>query len=67
MSDPGIRFGPFRVMRRTDHKVIVVDERRPLAQGTVDVLEGPDTPTIERATQRARTLWEAEGCPAYEP
>lgn len=35
VRDPQIAYGPFRVMRRTDGALIVVDERLPLAEKTV--------------------------------
>lgn len=35
VPDPGIRVGRFRVLRRVDGPLIVVDEARPLGQRTV--------------------------------
>ena len=55
VQDPELRYGNFRVMRRTDGKFIVVDEREPPGERTVMVFK-----TLAEATVSAKA-WHEQG------
>lgn len=58
---PQVRFGPLRLLERTDRQWTVIDERRKPGDQAVHV--GPDRALAEK---RAEELWIAEGRPEWE-
>lgn len=57
IPDPGVRHGRFRVLRRVDGLLIVVDEARPIADRVV--WKSKTTDELPAATQHCRELSEA--------
>jgi hypothetical protein len=55
VPDPGITFGSFRVLQRTDQVWIVIDERRPIGKRTVRTF--PAGNGKKDATAVAEELW----------
>lgn len=56
--DPGVSFGAFRVLPRTDGRWAVVDERRPVGNQTVMTFEGK---TGRKQAEKAARTWFEQG------
>jgi len=56
--DPGLQFGAFRVLPRTDGRWAVCDERRPPGEQTVMTFQGR---TGRAQAERAAQTWHEQG------